>query len=69
MVDSDEQTKALEEKIEGMVEKAMSKHLQPMLVQAISAATGAGPSEKTTGGGKQSSYLIGRFSLYGMMSS
>jgi hypothetical protein len=56
MAEGDEETKALEEKIEGMVEKAMSKHLQPMLVQAISAATGAGPSKKTTGGGKQCSY-------------
>ena len=49
MADDDQ---ALEDKIEGMVEKAMSKHLQPLLEQAISAARS---SETTTGGGKRSS--------------
>ena len=55
MADDDQQTQALEEKIEGMVEKAVSKHLQSLLEQAISDARSG---DRTTGGGKQSSYWV-----------
>ena len=41
-----------EDKIKGIVETVMLKHLQPLLEQAISATRS---SEMTTGGGKWSS--------------
>ena len=45
------QAQTLEAKIDGMVERAMAKHLQPVLEQVIRSVK---PGEKATSGGKQS---------------